>query len=483
MSRITTFMLAALAYGALEAQAPAISWGPQMDLNTSSTGNLRPRIVLNGSGSPVVVWGNMGDMHNYAAVGNGASFSTPVDLHPPGVMGAMANWMGADVAAEGNSIWMVFKASPEQFNPMYAVHSNDGGYTWDDTLRIDPANDVWSRFPTVSTGPPDGPMVQYMQFESGFLGARQVVSRMIGGVFQPAVQVSAPYAPNEVCDCCPGQLVSNPDAAIALYRNNGFNVRTIWGATSLDQGADFPNGAEIDPTGWVISSCPASGPDGYVAGDSARYVWMSGALDGTKIYISSAHLPELTSGMAQRVHLGVPITLQQNYPRIAGSGDTLGVVWQQLSGGDRNVLFSWSVSGINGLSAPDTISTLYMGQQETPDIAYANGTFHFVWSDLTDDVVRYRSATIISSVLVPERNAQGALDAWPLPASDQLFIRTGDLRPAYFRVLDARGRPVLDVPGAARSVDISTLAPGPYRLLAFDGSDGMTASCPIVVMR
>jgi hypothetical protein len=322
-----------------------------------------------------------------------------------------------------------------------------------------------------------------MQFDSGFLGARQVVSRMDAGVFQPGVQVSTPFAPHEVCDCCPGQVIASGDEVVALYRNNGFDVRTIWAATSNDGGSSFPSGAEIDPTGWVISACPSSGPDGYFAGDSLRYVWMSGALEGTKVYISSAHLPELTAGMAQRVHLDVPTSLQQNFPRIAGSGDTLGVVWQQLSGGDRNVLFSWSVTGINGLSAPDTISTLYMGAQETPDIAYTDGTFHFVWSDLNDDVVRYRSAVISNTLGISEATGGGSLRAWPSPASDHLFIDARDLRPAGFLVIDAAGRSVVHLPGNARSLDLATIDPGLYRLLAVDGSGAAIAVCPLLVTK
>ncbi|MBK8614709.1 MAG: hypothetical protein IPN85_14860 [Flavobacteriales bacterium] len=205
-----------------------------------------------------------------------------------------------------------------------------------------------SRFPSIDVVDPNAPLVQYMQFDSGYFGARQVVSHMMGGSFMGPVQVSSPYAPGDVCDCCPNQVVASDDHTIALYRNAGPNVRVIWGATSTNGGMSFTSGAEIDTTGWILNACPSTGPDGYLTGDSLRYVWMSGANNGNKVYIGNALATDLSLGEQGFVHPGQAQNLQQNFPRIAGSGDTLGVVWQQSFSGQSEIFSVGALAASRG---------------------------------------------------------------------------------------------------------------------------------------
>jgi hypothetical protein len=161
---------------------------------------------------------------------------------------------------------------------------------------------------------------------------------------------------------------------------------------------------------------------------------------------------------------------QQNLPRIAGQGDTLAVVWQQTMGGQTEILFSWSVSGIEGLSAPDTVNVDLAGVQRTPDIAYADGSFHIVWGEVTGSRVRYRKATLTSDVAVAELASTGAVNAWPNPATDVLHFRPGS-RSAV--VVDAQGRRVLSRAAVDGTLDLSSLAAGPYVLL-LTHADGST---------
>jgi len=201
-------------------------------------------------------------------------------------------------------------------------------------------------------------------------------------------------------------------------------------------------------------------------------VWMSGADNGAKAYIRSAHLPDLGTGTMYNVYPGQPMNIQQNYPRIAGSGDTLGVVWDQFDGNDREVLFAWSTTGPGGLSAPDTVNTGHSGLQRNPDIAYANGTFHLTWQDDATGRVRYRTASLVSSVGVPEEVDANALRIWPVPVSDVLHLQlpTG-LSTGRIDVLDALGRRVGPTTWAT-TLDVHGLAPGTYvvRVSRTDGT-------------
>lgn len=454
------------------AQTTGVTWSTPVDVNAVGQGALRPRIAVNGDGNPVVLWGDLAPNSNHVAVGNGAGFNAPVEVSMPGCVPAVADWMGSSIASIGNTVWVVMKATPEESKPLYVRRSDDGGSTWGDTLRVEPYDGLVSRFPSIAAVVADEPLVQYMQFDSGYFGARQVVAHALSGSFMPPVQVSAPFAPGDVCDCCPNQIVLDGTKAVALYRNAGPNIRVMWGAASTDGGATFPTGAVVDNTAWNLGACPSSGPDGYLFGDSIRYVWMSGANNGNKVYMGTASADDLSLGNQTNVHPGQMSMLQQNFPRIAGSGDTLGVVWQQLHSGQYEILFSWSVTGPSGLSAPDTVNVDLAGAQKTPDIAFADGAFHVVWGEFATGQVRYRKATLSSNVALEEPRAVEAVDAWPNPVHDVLHVGPNAWSAA--EISDEQGKVLQRLPVRSGNVDLSGLPAGSYAVRLI-GTSGGTA--------
>ena len=448
----------------------SISWGTALDCNAPGQGTYRPRIAINGDGFPVVLWGDMSPNSNHVAIGNGTGFGMPVEVSAAGCVPAVADFMGSSIEAAGNTVWVVMKATPEDTEPVYVRRSNDGGLTWGDTIRVEPFDGLVSRFPSIDVADPDAPLVQYMQFDNGFAGARHVVTRLDGSTFTAPVQVSAPYAPGLVCDCCPSQIVAEGDRAIALYRNAGPDIRVMYGAASDDGGTTFPVGALLDNTGWPLTACPSSGPDGYLFGDSIRYVWMSGANNGTKVYIGSAHAVDLSLGSQGNVHPGQMSMLQQNFPRIAGSGDTLGVVWQQHMSGQYEILFSWSVTGPAGLSTPDTVNTDLIGAQKTPDIAYADGAFHIVWSEGATEQVQYRKATVSNNVALQENAAPAMVASWPNPVRDVLHVEGSQWTAA--EIIDAQGKVCERTVVKSGTIDMSRFPPGAYSVKLFDRVGG-----------
>lgn len=380
-----------------------IEWTDPVQVGPDGSGWLRPRIALNAALEPVVLWGRSGPAINQVAVGQGAGFMVPVEVSVPGLVPSVADWMGSAIASSGNTVWIAMKATPEESRPVYVRRSDDGGLTWGDTLRVDPFDGLVSRFPTIALVGPDEPVIQYMQFDNGWNGAREVVTRMAGGAFEAPVQVSTPFSGGEVCDCCPTQIVADGQRVSALYRNAESNLRVMWGAVSADGASSFPVGAVVDTTGWVLNACPSSGPAAYFDGDSIRYTWMSGANNGTKIYLGAAHAGDLGLGPQYFVHPGQSAGVQQNFPRIAGNGDTLGVVWENYLNGAREILFAWSVTGPAGLSVPVMVNVETAGNQRTPDIAFADGTFHIVWGEQGANAVRYRTARVANATGVVER--------------------------------------------------------------------------------
>lgn len=438
--------------------AQSLTYGPQVDLAEPGQTAYRPRIVA-GSQGVSLLWGSsagtLWHLSDPALPG-----AMPVAVHPAGVESWATTWAGADVARHADTVVAVFSTGNQGVGPLYAVMSTDGGATWQDTVRVAPQLEAEARFPTAHYVPGQGPAVQYMAFGPNWSDPRHVVSRSTdhGLTYSPPVDVSEPFAPGEACDCCTGQVVGEGDRLVALFRNNDSNVRTIWGASSVDGGAGFPVGAELDQSGWVVNTCPSSGPDGYVVGDSVRYVWMHAAVNGTKIYHGSAELTSLLTGPAGAVHGGQVASLQQNVPRIAGSGDTLGIVWQQLFGGQREVLFSWSTTGFAGLSVPDTVNADLGGNQTNPDVAYHDGTFHLVWQHAPSGGLQYRTATLGPDVGITRPSALQAVH--PVITQDQLCL--ADAPPgSWVTVLDLHGRPVARG-GATGPMAIGALSAGAY---------------------
>ncbi len=466
MHRLRTISLLALGLCAT-IHAQTLSWDAVIECAPEDAGALRPRIAVNASGEAVVLWSVSTTGGCYAARQMGSSFMAPVRVDPVGGELAAADWQGPAIAAHGDALWVVYKGLPEDMAPCYLVGSTDGGATWGDTLRVDPFDGLVSRFPSVAVAPDGSPVVEYMQFTSGYLEPRHVVRAWADGSFLPPAQVSTPFAPGEVCDCCTGEVGTTGSNVVALYRNAGNSIRTIWGAASADGGATFATGAQVDATNWSYPACPSSGPDLYLAGDSIRYVWMSGEENGTKVYLGSAHAGTLATGVQMNVHADQPTAMQQNFPRIAGQGDTLGIVWEQFHAGQREILFAWRTTGIAGLSSPDTVNVDLTAPQRAPDIAYADGAFHIVWSEPNEGQVRYRKAVLVDdtgiSLPEPTERMQLRYDA----VEEQLYI-TG-IRPSAVELFDMAGRRLVTAKAVLGTLRLDGMAPGCYVVRAMDG--------------
>jgi hypothetical protein len=447
-----------------------INYGPVLDVNASGQGHLRPRIAINGDDMPVVIWGRSNPNANFVAVGTGTSFAPGTTVHLPGVLlPAVADWQGSSIAAAGNTVWVVMKMTPEDSEAIYVRRSDDGGYTWGDTIRVEPFDGMISRFPVIDVIDADSPIVQYMQFNDGFMGARYVVTRMENGMFQEPVQVSTPFAPGNVCDCCPAQIVTEGERVAALFRNAGNDERVMWGAFSEDQAETFPYGSKLDTTGWIISQCMSSGPDGFMTGDSITYAFMSGATQGSKVYVGRAHMIDGGIGHHSRIS-GASQSVIQNYPRIAGVGDTIGVVWEQQSGSAMEILFRWSTTGPGGFGDIDTVNIDLSGMQMTPDIAYADGAFHIVWGEMGPGQVRYRKAVLENTVAMVEGTEHNVIAFWPNPTDRTLFTNAPDN--SNYTFTDRTGRIVKHGTVMNGRIDLSGLTAGAYFITAIDPQGG-----------
>ncbi len=399
-----------------------ITWNATMNVNNMMMyGNLHPRIVLDRSGDPMILWGNSSNSNAYFSKWNGASFSTPSVVNTTLPVFA-ASWAGPDIASYGDTVYVVVKQTPEMMNPAYIYTSLDGGNSFADTVRLDVyLADSISRFPSVTTDNSGNPVVAYMKINPSFTGARWVVTRSnnFGATFG-VDRLATGWSGGDVCDCCPSSIINNGNTVAVLYRDNDANIRDMWTGISTNNGATFTNGYALDTPNWMLMSCPSSGPDGVIIGDTMYSVLMSGYTGDYLVYLSKSSISGLTTSSVIPITGLLPGASTQNYPRIATDGSAVGIVWKQAISGQSQLPLLFTNNINNGF--PAQYDTVDLDDVSNADIAIYDGTIHIVWEDPISGTVKYRSGTFMSSLGTEEITANET-KVYPNPSSSLVNIQ------------------------------------------------------------
>ena len=418
MKQILLFALFA-ASGQLFSQG--LYWSfPQTVSTGTQTGKVRPRIVINRAGNPVISWSNESTGKIYARVLADPSLPLgPVQVTPGIAQAYVADWTSHEMAAFGDTIYIVFKLKPETTGGSYIVRSTDGGLTFSDTARIDPPGTNVSWLPSVTTDNTGNPVITYMDYDSGWVNPRYVLTSSSNGglTFSTPVNATGGNAPGEVCDCCPATVMASDSNRFVIFRNNESNIRTIWTVKSTDNGATFTLGAETDFTNSYSNTCQATGPASIIQNDSLITVWKSTVSGVTRVFMSSSSVSTLQTGTHDTLSKNIPAGVIQNYPRISGNDTIMGVSWQEYLSGNTDILFSWSATGPSGLISRDTVNDYKTGTQMNPDVKFSNGKFHFVWQDNAQGAVIYREARFAPFSVIKENNTRPGIKVFPNPAA------------------------------------------------------------------
>jgi len=447
-------------------------WSTQFDVSGTGYNNVRPRIALMTDNTPIVLWGD--DVNNavYTAIWNGSGFDTPVRVHSLNSNAFTSYWAGPEIAASGDTVFIGLKIIPEDQHGVYSVRSVDAGQTYDDTVRIDISPDSLTRFPTVAIAAGGNPVFAYMKFDMNWLDPQYHVANSSDGglTFNGDVAATA-LAPDEVCDCCPANIQVQGQRQVLAFRNNWADLRETWASVSEDGGNTFTSVGNIDTSEWIIFACPSTGPDAVLMGDELTTVYMSAGSGKAKVYVSEADLASnFNVDFQSMLQTADPVTAQANYVRLAGGDDVLAAVWQHTEFGDSDVYFTTSNSGAAGMV--DNIDTANIdtdGLQQSPDIAYADGTFHIVWKDNDSGVVMYRSVTVpynpsVGIEQVCRDPLSAVLSPNPFNNLSTLMFNNTDNELFCMRIYDMTGRLNKEIWTSEDSATISAdmLKPGTY---------------------
>jgi hypothetical protein len=444
-----------------------INWDPASDISMSMYGNEHPRIVLDRSGDPMVLWGNSGNNNAYFSKWNGSGFTTPMIVNT-GIPCFAASWAGPDIAAHGDTVYVVIKETPEMTNYAYLFSSFNGGTSFGSPVQIDIAlADSISRFPAITTDNAGNPIVSYMKIDPDFSNARWVVTRSndFGATFGTDILASN-WSGGDVCDCCPASVTSSGNTVAVMYRDNNSNIRDMWCGISNDAGNTFSGGFGLDNPDWMLMACPSSGPDGVIVGDTLHSVLMSGYTGNYLVYYSKSSISGMLNDTVKPITGLLPGMTTQNFPRIATDGSAMGIVWKQTISGQDQLPLLFTNNITNGF--PSQTDTVDLGDITNADIAILDGTIHIVWEDGNSGTVKYRSGTFNSVLSVNNESADDMLKIYPNPATNNLNIQISNAYsgPVEMSIYDMLGQKILTKTGIVTNgsmlLDITSFTQGIY---------------------
>jgi hypothetical protein len=407
-----------------------IVWNSIIDIASPTFGNHHPRIVTNAFGNPLVIWGESNKIM-FSRL-NGTDFTTPIPLNPDSITVAEGSWMGPDIAAYGDTVYVVIKQTPESSSSsnIYCINSYDGGLSFSSPIQVDNLVSSFSRFPTVTTDDLGNPIIGYMKFDPSFNNPRWVITKStdFGNSFSSDVLASGWSSPtSEVCDCCPGAITCSDNTVAMLYRDNSNNIRDCWAGISTDTGITFNEGINIDQQNWQIFACPSSGPDGVIIGDTLYSTFMSGASGMARVYFNKSSLSILTSSTGNLITDDISGLDQQNLPRIANSGKAVAIVWKQVVNGNSELPLLFTENVDNGF--PSIYETIQVNNVNNSDVSLTPENVFVVWQDDNSGTVKFRSGTYSMPSIIQVEILIDDLIVYPNPSTDAWAIRGYSLYP------------------------------------------------------
>jgi hypothetical protein len=448
-----------------------ITWSASVDVAPASNDNLHPRLALDGDGNPLVLWGKSSGEAKFARW-NGSAFTMPVSLNPMDAAVFTSSWAGPDIASSGDTVYAVFKQSPEDEGVIFIVRSTDGGMSFGEAVQVENIGDSLSRFPTVAIDGNGNPVVGFMKFNSEFGDAQWAVARSndMGQSFNADAQASG-WGDATVCDCCPGGIVASGDNVAMLYRNNAGNIRDTWAALSNDGGMSFPDGVNVDQQNWMLMSCPSSGPDGFMKGDTLYSVFMNGSSGTNLVYFSKTSMTDVSSDG------GTPLTgdfsglNSQNFIRIANDGNAAVIAWKQVVSSQSQLALLYTSEITSGW--PTEYSIPVPMHVVNVDVAMSGNEIHLVWQDDNSGTVKYMKGTVSIPSNISRALAYDGLNVYPNPFTSNLSFSFAAKNSNLWKIqlTDVTGQVVFstDNASAGSSHDVSSFSPGVYTMTLSSG--------------
>ncbi|MBA3828136.1 MAG: T9SS type A sorting domain-containing protein [Taibaiella sp.] len=213
----------------------------------------------------------------------------------------------------------------------------------------------------------------------------------------------------------------------------------MWAGISTDGGMTFPGHMAVDTTNWMIMSCPSSGPDGFVIGDSLYTVFMSTSTGTALVHLGRASLSGMAAKHTRITGMFTGLS-SQNYPRIANSGSAAITVWKQNTTSGNSIAYSFTNNISSGFSGYSTITGATGSGIMNADVTMAPGAVHVVWEDDNTGNVMYMKGTYVVNTAVPAITSKELIEVYPNPATNEFSVSLRSLNIGKCYLTDNVGR-------------------------------------------
>jgi hypothetical protein len=166
---------------------------------------------------------------------------------------------------------------------------------------------------------------------------------------------------------------------------------------------------------------------------------MNGASGNYRNYLSKSSVSAVAVNSVIGLTGSIPGLSQQNYPRIASSGNAVAIVWQQSVSGNEQlpILFTNNIN--NGF--PAKYDTVDLADITNTDVALLNGKIFVVWQDDNSGTVKYRKGTYATTGI--QENLIGPIvTLFPNPANNQISINFNQQKITAFTIYNTLGQAV-----------------------------------------
>ena len=366
-----------------------LNFNNHITVSSGNDGFGRPRIALDANNDPIVIFRNNSFPKTIKiAKWTGNNFGVPYDIINPGLNPSSQD--GPEVATKGDTIYVVFTSSATTYSSIMMIRSFDGGLTFSDTIRVSDNNSPQiCRMGHITIDQQGHPIISYMKNSIDFSKSDQIVrtSNDYGLTFNPPANATL-NIPDDPCDCCKASLVVDSNNIFVLFRNNENNVRNTYISKSSNYGVSFETFNEIDDYDWILNSCPSSLSNGIVSKDSIIIVKKSGASGNNEVVVNSVSTSTLDYTYNKNID-EIP-NIDQRFPEISISGDSIFIVWQDNRNGLENCYLSYSLNGIKNLSKGISFTdSTNIGSKYNPHLIFKNNKLHLVYIDFVSSSIKY----------------------------------------------------------------------------------------------
>ena len=333
------------------------------------------------------------------------------------------------------------------------IVSEDFGETFSAPIIVENSN---AYLPNVTVSVSGNIYVSYLVSQNNWTEINQYVKSTdnLGVNFTKPISVDE-FTPDQACECCFATIVADVKIA-SVFRNNENNIRNIYTSISNSQDLSFNNYVSVDELDWVLNACPDAGPDAFIDNDDLYIAWLTGASGVNRVNVAHVNITSLDVLNTQEVS-NVSNTILQSHPSIAGSGDTLAVVWRDNRYTFNNVFLSYSLDGGESFSNSILINdSIPFTKFDSPHIAYHNNVFHIVYWGETQNKVFYQTASIDGDLYLSEDKNDIAL--FPNPVQETLQLNNH----SSFSIYNLKNQ--LIHKGEGQKLNISFLPAGTYFL-------------------